>query len=254
MNYRSNTFIGLSLAASLVTSMLLTTPLQADQDEGGWKVAGEVYLWGAGIGGTTSAGDDIDISFDDIIENLDMAAMATIVAEKDKWRLFGDFVYLDIEDDTSSTANLIGYQIKTSIDVELQGFIATLGGNYRIYESEQNELGVVAGARYLWLDVDADYDIGASTEHYSESGHIWDGIVGLRGTTDLSDKWYITYYADVGTGDSETTWQAKADFNYRFEKVHAVFGYRYLDWNFDDNDTFDDLNISGPYAGVKFKF
>ncbi len=59
---------------------------------------------------------------------------------------------------------------------------------------------------------------------------------------------------DVGTGDSDLTWQALAAVNYRFEKVGVVVGYRYLDYDFDDSDVFDDLNLSGPFVGVKFRF
>jgi hypothetical protein len=36
----------------------------------------------------------------------------------------------------------------------------------------------------------------------------------------------------------------------------SILGYRYLDWNFKDNDNpvFGNLNISGPVAGVRFQF
>ncbi|MGB5571259.1 MAG: hypothetical protein WBM81_18360, partial [Sedimenticolaceae bacterium] len=61
------------------------------------------------------------------------------------------------------------------------------------------------------------------------------------------------YHADIGAGDSDLTWQALAGLNYRFDKVDATFGYRYLKWELND-DTFDDLDISGPYAGVRFGF
>ena len=37
-------------------------------------------------------------------------------------------------------------------------------------------------------------------------------------------------------------------------KFDAGVGYRHLEWDFDNDDTFNDLNISGPYAGAKFRF
>ena len=80
----------------------------------------------------------------------------------------------------------------------------------------------------------------------------------MRGKADLSDKWYLRYHLDAGTGDTDFTWQALAGFGYQFNKMDAVFGYRHLEWDFDDGDTFgatfDDLNFSGPYAGVKYLF
>ena len=37
----------------------------------------------------------------------------------------------------------------------------------------------------------------------------------------------------------------------KMEKVNLVLGYRYMDWDFDNYGPFDDLNLSGPFAGVK---
>ena len=41
---------------------------------------------------------------------------------------------------------------------------------------------------------------------------------------------------------------------YRFDLCDVLVAYRYLDWNFDDNDVFDDLNVNGFAAGVRFFF
>ncbi len=35
------------------------------------------------------------------------------------------------------------------------------------------------------------------------SGNLWDGIVGVKGTYDLNEKWFIPFYFDVGTGDKD---------------------------------------------------
>lgn len=248
------TALGWSL---LLFSMLTTSIAVAGTDSGQdrWEFAGEVYLWGAGMGGTTAAGDDIDISFSDLIDNLDFAYMGSLAASKDKWTLFADLIYLDVEDDTRTTANIIGNPLQLDINLELKGFISTLGGAYRVLKTDTTSLNLLAGARYLKLEADLDITIGPGlSQKYTDSGHVWDAIAGIRGKTELSNKWYLTYYLDAGAGDSDLTWQALGGLNYRFEKMDAFFGYRYLDWEFDDDDTFDNLNISGPYAGVKFRF
>ena len=61
-------------------------------------------------------------------------------------------------------------------------------------------------------------------------------------------------YLDIGTGESDLTWQALAGIGYRFKRfdVHAV--YRYLSWDFDDNPALDELDISGPAVGLRFLF
>jgi hypothetical protein len=146
-------------------------------------------------------------------------------------------------------------RLATVIDAELKAFISTLGGAYSVLETESTRLNLLAGVRYLWLDGELKFDIDSLIkEKVSDSGHNWDGIVGLRGKTDLNEKRYLTYYADVGAGDSDLTWQARAAISYRFDKVDAVVGYRYLDYDFDDSQVFDDLNLGGPFAGVKFRF
>jgi hypothetical protein len=259
--------IVLLLAGALI--LAASVPAAATEGSGGdrvewfggappdrWVYGAEVYLWGAGIGGKSAAGSDIDVDFGDLIDNLELGFMGTLAAAKGKWTLFADLIYLDLEDDTTSTVNVIGRPIRTEVDTELKGFISTFGGAYQVMETDTTRLNLLAGARYLWLDLDLELDVGEPIRRkFSDSGNFWDGVVGLRGKTDLNEKWYLTYYADVGTGDSDLTWQALAAVSYRFQKVDAVVGYRYLDWDFDDdNEAFDDLNISGPFAGVKFGF
>ena len=221
-----------------------------------WVYGAEVYLWGADIGGETTSRAPVDVDFNDLFDDLELGFMGTLAAARGKWTLFGDFIYLDVEDDSKGSVTILGSPVSTEVDVELKGFITTLGGAYRFLQTDTTRLNLVAGARYLWLKADLDVDIGRLGVGGSESDTVWDGIVGLRGKTDLSDKWYLTYYADVGGGNSKTTWQALGAINYRFQRVDAVVGYRYLDWDFDDGDmlNFDDLNLSGPFAGVKFLF
>jgi len=86
------------------------------------------------------------------------------------------------------------------------------------------------------------------------SDSIWDGIVGVKGHVNLSKNWYLPHYADIGTGSSNVTWQVFGGVGYRFKRLDLVAAYRYMDYNFDDSDAFADLNLHGPFVGVKFRF
>ena len=88
---------------------------------------------------------------------------------------------------------------------------------------------------------------------YSDSGDVLDGIIAAQAIFDLSEKWYASCYADVGTGDSKLTWQAWPGVGYRLEKIDVVAGYRHLEWKSDNGDTIDKVNFSGPMPGVKFR-
>jgi len=46
----------------------------------------------------------------------------------------------------------------------------------------------------------------------------------LRGTTELNDKWYLSYYGDVGAGGSDLTWQAALAANYRMNRLIWFLG------------------------------
>lgn len=108
------------------------------------------------------------------------------------------------------------------------------------------------------MEPELKIDAPGKTLRSSESGDTWDGIVGVRGKVKLKYNWYLPFRFDVGTGETKLTWQAYGGVGYKFNTFEIVAGYRYLDWNFDDNDkggdTFNDLTVSGPILGVTFQF
>ena len=134
----------------------------------------------------------------------------------------------------------------------METWIISLAGGYRVIENDDFTLDLLAGGRYLWQDIPLTFDIGRVKIKASPSGDVWDGIVGARGEVELSDKWYLSYDADVGRGGSDLTKQALLGLNYRFDKVVASMGYCCLDY--DLHGQLDDLTVKGPYAGVRFRF
>jgi opacity protein-like surface antigen len=243
-------------ALALVLCCFSTTILAADagSDQNGWKFSGAAYLWAAGVEGTDAAGDEIDVSFSDVLEDLDGGLMGILAAHKGRWTLLADVLYLSIHQETSSTANLIGIPAKLDVDVKLKGFVSTFGVAYRVIDDDMTSIDLLVGARYFKLDLDFDADVGASKVKYSDSEDALDGIIGAQAKIALSDRWYLSGYADVGAGDSKLTWQVWPGVGYRFENVDAVAGYRHLKWETDDGDTIDDLSFKGPTLGVKFRF
>ena len=242
------------LVAALFTA---ASPTMAAEEgsSGGWDYGMQIYLWGAGIGGETSQGDDIDISFSDLVSNLDFGFMTTLAASKEKWTLLADIVYLDVEGDQKSTAYILERPVKTKLTIGLESWIVNAAASYAVLETGATRLETLAGARYLWMENTFKLKIGDPIKRkFSASDDFLDGVIGIRGNTGLNEKWYLTYYLDVGTGQSDFTWQAVGAVNYRFSKVDALLGYRHIEWDFDDKGALADMNSSGPYAGVKFRF
>ena len=207
-----------------------------------WEFNVGIYLWGASIGGKSASGDDVDIDFSDLIDNLKMGFMGVGEVRKGKWLFMTDAVYLDVEKNRSGGIR----------EVDLYGWVVTPAVGYNVIEAEKGSLDLLAGARYLWLKSELDFIEGRK---FSGSGDVWDGIVGLKGRINLAKNWYLPLYLDIGTGDTDLTWQAFGGIAYKFSRLDVILAYRYLSWDFDDKKkVFDDLNFHGPFAGVQFSF
>ena len=84
----------------------------------------------------------------------------------------------------------------------------------------------------------------------------WDAIVGVKGRMALgaSREWIVPYYLDVGTGDSDLTWQGAIGLGYAFRWGDVVAMYRYLDYDFKSGKKVEELTASGPMVGVTFRW
>ena len=217
---------------------------QSGQSSDDWQFAAEIYVWGASVGGETSTGSDIDVDFDDLLSDLDLGFMGAVGAKKDKWGIIADVIYLDVSDGTTLDSGV-------RVNGELTGWIFHPIVTYNLVDSDRLDLNVLAGARYLYLEPGVE-EVGVT--RVSESSSYWDGIAGFRGRVLLSDKWYLPYHLDIGAGNSDFTWQALGGIGYRFKWFDLSLAYRYLSWDFDDDEATKDLNLHGPFAGFIFHF
>jgi hypothetical protein len=66
-----------------------------------WKFAVTPYLWGAGIDGTVTVRGhevDVDMPFEEIINDLDLGVMVNLQARKDRFGLYSDVIFLHLSD------------------------------------------------------------------------------------------------------------------------------------------------------------
>lgn len=252
--------IGKLSFAVVVVVAVATGPsvAQAVAQDNDWDFGVGIYGWGAFIGGESATGNDIDVDLNDIIDNLNFTFMGVVEASKGEWSFTTDILYLDLEGDKDSNLSTPGGNISANTDVQLKSWIITPEIGYSVVESDNLTLNVIGGARYLSLDTDIELNGNTPSSLFyrkvSDSGSVWDAVVGVRGKYAFDARWYIPFYLDVGTGDSDFTWQGSAGIAYKFAACDVVLTYRYLEWQFDDNPVLNDLNINGPLLGVKFEF
>lgn len=246
----------------LLVCLISAVPVSAQEPDSTqhWKFQVAIYVWGASIGGTTNGGADIDIPFSDLVDRLDIGFMGAVTMRKGKWSIGLDNIYLNVSDEIGTEIDLGGGPMDVSLDIKLEGLISTLNIGYTVVKTQGLRLVLFGGARYLWLepklDVSAVVDSSLTNVLLGASGDLWDGVVGFKGTVLLAEKWRIHYYLDVGTGENDFSLQTFAGLGHDFGKVRVGGGYRYVKWNFDDDDpggkVFDLLDLSGPYFGASF--
>ena len=210
-----------------------------------WKFFGELYFWGASVDGKSATGSDVDLDFDDIISAVNFALMGAAGASKGKWSLGVDLIYVNVDDSDDIVPGV-------SANVELTNWVITPLVGYRIADTGKSRLDIVGGARYLYLE--AELRIDALGARVDDSGSNWDAVVGARGSIDFADKWYLLGYLDIGTGESDLTWQALGGVGYRFKYFDLVAAYRYLSWEFDDDQALQEQQLHGPALGIRFAF
>lgn len=246
------TTVSHAFAQDVPDASVAAQPAQTPSDR--WSFGGTIYGWISDIESTTQSGESFEITFSDIIDNLNMTFMGSLNAEKGKWTLFTDLIYLDQGTTNRRTVDLGGGPTNLKTKIDLKSWINTTGVGYAAFDDGSTQISGLAGVRYLRLKTDIDVSDGTTRRRASSTDDFFDGIVGLRGKTDLNENWYLTYYADVGTGQSDLTYQLFAGVNYRFRNWDAVVGYRYMDWDLGNGAALDGLTVSGPLIGARFRF
>ena len=189
--------------------------------------------------------------------------MGAFEVRKSKWSALADVMYLNVGANdggevpltTSSGASL---DLKVDAGVKVRGWVLTFLGGYNVYDTPQASVDLIAGARYLELKL--DFDLGLQGRPLQDPielaalGAVWDGVVGVRGQAKLEGNWYLPFYLDVGTGESDLTWQAAGGLVWDQSWGNVKLYYRHLAYDQSGDKLIQSLSFSGPEVGVNFSF
>jgi len=227
-------------------------PAQIVEDRWTFKIT--PYLWAASLNAETSAGDSLELPFSDVLKNLNVAVMASAAVEKGRFGIYSDLIYMRLEGSQSTTANLVNGPVNAKLDVTMQSFITTNSLGYKVIDTPNTQIAGFGGFRYLYLDTDLDFSLGGFNASAETDGQVIDAVVGLRGETRFAERWSLAYYGDIGTGQSDVTWQLYGAIGYDVKYFDLFAGYRYMGWRFDDVASLDKLDVHGPVIGARFRF
>jgi len=241
-----------------------------------WQWGATVYLWLPTLGGETSfpsggGTPSIDIGVDDFLDSINFIFMGALEGHRGRWGLSTDVIYLDLGASETKTRDLTIGQIELPASVnadarfDLRGWLWTVAGSYTVLRQENLSMDVLAGARLLDLQEDLMWTFegdlsslplgGASGSSQAGDSH-WDGIVGVKGRAVLGAErnWFMPYHLDVGTGESDFTWQGMIGLGYSFDSIEILGVWRYLDYELGSSTQIESLNLNGPALGVTFRF
>ncbi|HEY7640348.1 MAG TPA: hypothetical protein VH814_11530 [Steroidobacteraceae bacterium] len=258
--------------ASAVSLLLGVTAAQAaDQD---WQFRASLYGYIPDIGGETNfpaGGAEIDIKANDLIDNAKLVGMASFEAQHGRWGAFIDAIYMDIGDSVSDSSSLGAGQlplppgITADASLDITAWVITAAANYRAVETSRSSFDVFAGARLLDAKGDLDWSFNVDLSPFGgppQSGSSEasddkvDAIVGVKGRYQFGadGRWFIPYYFDAGTGDSDLTWQAAVGIGYSMKHGDVFAAYRHLDYDLGDGGAIANLDFDGPALGLAYRW
>jgi opacity protein-like surface antigen len=257
-----------SVALTAVVLAALAVPAQADQpatDE--WQFEITPYLFGSALSGTTGVGSvtaDVDMSFGDLLNNLDSGFMAMAEARKGPWGFAFDGVYFRLKNEqTSSWQGPGGIGTATGdLQATMTQQIYQLAAMYRFMDAAI-KVDVIGAGRYTQLDTDLNLVtttgplLPGGTRTVSASESWWDPVIGVRVLAPFAEHWSFVGYADIGGFGigSKTTYQAIAGVNWQISKTFAAkTGYRYFYQDYENNGFVWNMTAQGLYLGLGIGF
>ncbi len=268
-------------ARPLVAAVLCAATLIASADaaaQGGDALHFQASIYGylpATSGSTTfppsEGGGDVSIDMDPILEYLELAFMGSLEVRKGDWGAWTDIIYLDFGNSRSGSRAIgIGNAglpagASANVDYDLKGWMWTLGGAYQAVARPGHMLDVIGGMRVLDIRQALDWQLSGEIDSIAlvdragsreASQQNRDVVVGVKGRASFGDgnPWFVPYYVDLGTGDSQFTWQASAGLGYGFRWGDIVAAWRTVDYDMKSGKTIEDLNFNGPSLAVVFRW
>ena len=249
------------IAPAVLATILMISATPSASAQNGWDFDLAIYGWLPTIEGKLAyeipeLGDSIEVDPGTLLDNLQFTAMIGFAANRGRWSILGDVIYLK---EAASREELldIGAGVNLRADFEMKAWLLGFGGAYEVASSSRSSLGVLVGARYFSPDsnlrlradgpLETDVSLGSSAS-------LWNGVAGVRGWLGLSDHWFVPYHLDLGTGDSDFTWQGYAGIGHQWRWGSLVLGYRYLDFDQGDGSEVRGLTMAGAELGVSFRF
>ena len=280
--------IGLGVFAVLVS--LAGPAANAAEAEDGWIFQLTPYVWLPTIDGAlkydlppgSGGSPKISVGPTDWLDLLNAGLLISGSATKGRFSLYSDFLYLSmtskndgrvlsVDDTVTVPGTRVPIPVNASLNLntrtDLDGLSWTITGGYQFHATERGNATAFIGARYLGVDVKSSWDLTAEVSvpgtgvilpaqgQISNDVNLWDALIGVRGGFRLGDgNWSALYHLDVGSGDSDLTWNGIVGLSYAYGWGDLLLAYRHLEYDQPSDKLLQDFSFSGPGIGARFTF
>ncbi len=249
--------IAVGSAPALADDAADTSDTSSANDE--WSFTLAPYVWTSGISGSVGVfgapSTQIDVSAQDVLENLDMAFMGVAVVHYGRWGLFTDIVYANLSTNSVNTPGpLFG-----SARVGAETFFVTPMLEYQAINNGWSELYPMAGVRVWYSKTTFNFSGGSLTGRSFSDDATWvDPTIGLRGRIKLDENLWLSGWGMIGGFDvdhDQFMWDVFGGVNYEVNDwASAVVGYRGTGTDYSDGGYVYDITMQGPVIGAAFRF
>lgn len=222
----------------------------AGEDE--WEVTLSPYLWGSRMHGEVGVGRlpsaEVDMSFGDILEQLDGGFMGAAEVRKGRWGMIFDTLYMN----TSTTASHNGLSGEAGVrQTQLTGLLA-----WRWQEGVV-PLDLLAGVRHMRLSESLTLSGPQGTLSQEQDAHWTEPVVGMRARWIFAPDWSLWGSGDVsgfGVG-SDLALQAIVGVSYNITpSLSAELGARWIKVDYDKDALRYDVVNDGVFIGASYRF
>ncbi len=224
-----------------------------------WRFQLTLYGWATALDGKLGVRGlppvNTNVSFSDILKNLDGAFMGAFTAQNDTWMVLGDLVASQL-----TARKTLDRVVDAGIKAEQTMTIASGYVGYRLpFGSPSLDIRALAGVRYTNLDgtltlyprvLPVAIERGASQN--------WtDPVVGVSVHYDFNERWFMNAIADVGGFGVGTRLSAQGFLavGYKWtQNISTSIGYRALYQDYRNNGFVFDQTMHGLFVGLGIHF
>lgn len=246
-----------SLLLTLACVSIFPPAVRAADISDDWEFTTALYapLMGmegdVGVAGLAPA--KVDMSFSDILDELDAGLSGSFEARKGAWSITADGIWLKMS--TSQQGPASSY-LRLSQDQ----IMASLSVAYEIYGGESTTVDLAGGVALNSIDADLDLftpRLPVQVRSGSGSQEWLDPFFALRFRQELGDCW--TFFANGAYGGFEVSsdeyWQAVVGLGYRLsESTTLALAYRVISVDYHQGGFVYDTETSGPNVGLIIRF